>query len=198
MERLDKMGLSDCYYVDGDRIYNARTKRYINPIGKCVYKLKGTDNKYKNVTMKEIWKTIYNKNYCIDDIEKLDGEIFREIYGTNGKYYVSNLGRIKSCSGLNAIILKPTITAKGYERLQIYIDGVRYSKLVHTIVANEWLNKPDRADYEVHHIDFNKLNNNASNLVWLSIPEHKKIHCERRKYDKTQKSKIDNHIERKM
>lgn len=54
MDRLDKIGLSDCYYIEGDRIYNARKKRYLNQIGNGVYKLKDKDGRFKNITLKEI------------------------------------------------------------------------------------------------------------------------------------------------
>jgi len=80
---------------------------------------------------------MYDKNYCVNEIENLEGEEFREVYASRGRYFISNLGRIISCTGMKACILKPTVTEKGYERIQLYIEGERYSKLVHTLVANE-------------------------------------------------------------
>ena len=95
--------------------------------------------------------------------------------------------------GNHAIILKPHITKKGYERLQLYIDGKKYNKFIHCLVASAWLNPPQSIDVEVHHKDFNSLNNIASNLEYLSKIQHHKIHEERRKTEnECTKSKKDN------
>ena len=54
------------------------------------------------------------------------------------------------------------ISKKGYERLQIYIEGKRYTKLVHVLVAAAWLGNPPSLEYDIHHKDFNQRNNNYS------------------------------------
>ena len=46
--------------------------------------------------------------------------------------------------------------------------GVRYSKLVHRLVAASFLPLPEKIDMQLHHIDFNKNNNSANNLEWLT------------------------------
>lgn len=122
---------------------------------------------------------VYNKEFCIDNIESLEGEKWREIEDTKGKYFVSNKGRIKSYCKYNAILLKKEITDKGYEKIDIYIDGKRYKKFVHTIVANAWREDcgiPKATDWQVHHKDFNCRNNESKNLIWVSIATHYKIH----------------------
>ena len=79
----------------------------------------------------------------------------------------------------HAVVLKPSITSKGYERLQITIDGYRYNKFVHSLVAAAWLEKPESLEYEIHHKDFNQRNNKCSNLQYIKRTEHIKIHEER-------------------
>ena len=79
---------------------------------------------------------VYNKVFCIDNITNQDGEIWREIENTDQKYFVSDKGRIKSYWKYEAILLKPTITPKGYERLQIVQDGITLNKYVHCLVAS--------------------------------------------------------------
>lgn len=66
------------------------------------------------------------------------------------------------------------IDGRGYER-----DG--YNKLVHRKVA--WNNLYDHnkhpkrfGEYDIHHIDRNKLNNHPSNLKILTRNEHKTEH----------------------
>ena len=56
-----------------------------------------------------------------------------------------------------------------------------------------------KKDYDIHHIDENKMNNSLSNLVYLTRSEHSKIHNKigkklseetKRKMSETQKGKI--------
>ena len=181
MINLKNIGLADYYYLDDDKIYNSNKKDYVKEVSEYRFKLKNNEGKYKSITLKEIYKRLYNKVFCIDNIELLENEEFKEIRYTNGNYEVSNLGRIKSKKGNYAIILKPNITDKGYERIQIYIEGNKYNRFIHNLVALEWLEKPLNIDYEIHHKDFNKLNNKATNLEYISTIEHHKKHDEKRK-----------------
>lgn len=50
---------------------------------------------------------------------------------------------------------------------------------VHRLVANTFLEHVPE-NYQVHHKDGNKLNNNLSNLVFLSPSEHARVETERR------------------
>ena len=180
MYSIKELGFADYYYLDNDKIYNSRTKRHQKG-NNYSYLLVTTDRKKKKITIKEIYRKLFNKVFCIDNIELLENEVFKEIKGTEGLYYVSNKGRVKSYNGYKAIILKPTITKKNYARLQICINGVRYNKFVHSLVANAFLEQTSDIRHEVHHIDFNSLNNNANNLKFLSREEHRKIHNKKRR-----------------
>ena len=73
--------------------------------------------------LKTLYKLVYNEIYCFDDIENLSGEQWKLIDNTNGIYYISNKGRVKSKAGYKARLLKPSITSHGYYRLDIMIDG---------------------------------------------------------------------------
>lgn len=184
MQGLKEIGLADIYYLDNDKIYNSSKKCYVKEVSEYRYKLKNQEGKYKSITLKEIYKRLYNKVFCKDDIKLLENEIFKEIKETNGNYEVSNLGRIKSKISNHAIILKPYITNGGYARLQIYINGRKYSKFVHSLVASTWLKKPMNLDCEIHHRDFNSLNNRADNLEYISRIKHYEIHDKKRKVGK--------------
>lgn len=180
MVNLSVLGFADCYYLDVDKIYNAKRKIYMKEVSEYRYKIMTKEGKKKSVTIKEIYRRLYNKVFCVDDIKRLDGEEFREIEGTEGNYLVSNYGRVISYFSNHAIILKPTITPKGYERLQIIIEGRKYNKFVHRLVAEAWLGNPKSLEQEIHHKDFNQRNNKSDNLEYLDKNEHVKKHIERR------------------
>ncbi len=181
MKNLKEIGLADYYYLDNDKIYNANKKGYVKEVSDYRYKLRDNEGIYKSITLKEIYRRLYNKVFCIDNIELLPNEEFKEIKDTNGNYEASNLGRIKSKSGNYAIILKPYITKKGYKRLQLFIEGKKYNRFVHSLVASTWLEEPKSLEYEIHHKDFNSLNNSADNLEYISKIQHYKKHEEKRK-----------------
>lgn len=173
-------GFADYYYltIDG-KVFNQKTKQYLKE-DKCHrVKLKTIDNKIKGISIKELYLKVYDKEFCIDNIQSLENEKWRFIADTKGKYLVSNKGRIKSYCLYNAILLKPQITDKGYEKVEIYINKKRYRKFVHTLVADAYKEDcgiPKASDWQVHHLDYNCRNNNSKNLLWVSPAEHYKIH----------------------
>ena len=63
-------------------------------------------------------------------------------------------------------------------------DGVRYYRAVNDFTLYmhryvwEFYNTKIPDGYEVHHIDFDRSNNNISNLQLLTVSEHKKLHGE--------------------
>lgn len=91
-------------------------------------------------------------------------EIFKKIQTTNGDYYVSNLGNIKSVRYGKEHILKPFFINSGYVSISL---GRGNKNLVHRLVAEHFCEKPNGAT-QVNHIDGNKTNNVASNLEWCN------------------------------
>lgn len=174
-------GYANNYYLTEDgKLYNADTGNYIKFDSRHLVKLKKEDGSYNKIALKTLYRLVYNKPYCKDSIENLDNEVWKEIDNTDNTYFVSNKGRVKSYSGYQAIILKPTITKGGYSRLDIIEEGQRVSKLVHRLVAAAFLPLPKSIDWQLHHKDFNKNNNSVDNLEWLSCQQHIKKHSERR------------------
>jgi len=78
------------------------------------------------------------------------------------------------------LLLKPTITPKGYYRLDVVQEGQRATKLVHRLVAAAFLLPPKSIDMQLHHKDFDKSNNAAANIEWLTIREHNIKHMARK------------------
>lgn len=184
MKQLNN-GYASCYYLTREgQIYNSSTKKYLKADSKHSFRLKTEEEKYKRVTLRELYKLVYDEWYCKDTIENLENEEWKEVEDTNKLYWISSKGRIKSYAAYEAILLKPTITANGYCRVDISYQGQRQSKLVHRLVAAAFLMPPKSIEEALHHKDYNKLNNAADNLQWLNPREHAKIHQERREQEK--------------
>src|SRR3990167_1250938 len=85
-------------------------------------------------------------------------------------YCVSNMGRI---SGKRKDALKPIVNIHGYARVCMYSgDGKKY-KSVHSLVAEAFIG-PRQSGATINHVDGNKLNNEASNLEYLTLQENLK------------------------
>jgi len=105
-------------------------------------------------------------------------EKFKPVKGYTGIYEISNLGRVKSLSRVierndgntrvteDRIIL-PFLTKCGYHQIVLCKDGVRKKHLIHRLVANAFIENPDKLPI-INHKDENKLNNRVDNLEWCS------------------------------
>lgn len=170
-------GYADYYYLLEDgRLYNSAADQLIKLSNRHSYVIRTIDNKRKKTSLKTLYKLVYNKPYSKDNIKNLDNEQWKEIEGTEGLYYVSNKGRVKSLQGYKAIILKSFNNQCGYARVDIVENGKRCTKLVHKLVAAAFLPLPQKLEMQLHHKDFNKDNNAADNLEWLTAAAHTEKH----------------------
>ena len=175
MEKLNN-GFKDYYYVDSDyRIYNAKTKKHLKPDSQNSYTLVMESGKPKHISNNTLLKLVFGDTFVLQDVESLPNEQWRRIY--DSQYFVSNLGRIKSNILLTAKIINPE-TSNGYERVCINLGYGNKHLLVHKLVAIAFLDTPNQAFMEIHHINNDKLCNRADNLVFLTREEHRKIHRE--------------------
>lgn len=96
--------------------------------------------------MKEIWKPIKDFD----------------------KYFISNYGRVKSTKYKTERILKTVVSGRcKYVKVILRKDNKNYTKMVHRLVAEAFLDNPYNLS-EVNHKDENKQNNIVSNLEWIS------------------------------
>ena len=100
-------------------------------------------------------------------------EIWKDIKEFEGIYQVSNLGNVKSLKFGKERILKAGKDSSGYLLVTLRKDGVSKSKRVHQLVAIAFLNHiPCGHKLVVNHIDFDKSNNNVSNLEVVTNREN--------------------------
>jgi len=86
------------------------------------------------------------------------------------KYQISNLGRFKNNQTNH--ILKPSIDKYGYYRLSYRNDTnkIQY-KTIHRLVAETFIPNNDLS-LQVNHKDGDKLNNQQTNLEWVTVKEN--------------------------
>lgn len=166
----------ECYYLTKEgKVYNSITNNYLKADKSHRFKLKTIAGSYKKITLRELYKIVYNEYYIIDSIEDIEGEEWKPIERTDELYWISNKGRVKSYKGYEAIILKPRYV-NGYERVDIIQEGSRCSKLVSRLVAAAFLLPPTSLDMQLHHKNGCKTDNSKENLVWLTPAEHRAEH----------------------
>jgi hypothetical protein len=106
-----------------------------------------------------------------------DGEIWRDVQGYEGKYLVSNIGRVKALpfdgpGKRNQEVIRWFSTDRcGYHRLNLANKGKKQNFFVHRLVAVAFIPNPENKPF-VNHIDGDKFNNHYSNLEWVSSHEN--------------------------
>ena len=97
-------------------------------------------------------------------------EIWKEIIGYEGKYWISNLGRVRS-NYLGGMFLKPHYHRSGYIKVQFSKNGKSKHFFIHRLVAIHFIPNPYNLR-EINHKDGNKENNCVDNLEWCTRKEN--------------------------
>lgn len=108
--------------------------------------------------------------------------MFVEIDGYDGAYSISSSGQVmsnareKRVKGCGVGFVSPSIKQHqvnncGYAVVRLYKNSKVKTHLVHRLVAAAFLLN-DEGKLQVNHIDGNKLNNDVSNLEWVTGSEN--------------------------
>lgn len=139
-------------------------------------------------------------------------EVWKPIKGYEGKYEVSNIGRVRTLhyyGGNRTVVMKQSTRRDGYASVGLSRNNVVKTYLIHRLVAEAFIKNPDNLEM-VNHKDENKSNNTVENLEWCTRsynqvysmnlhPERRKIFGENFKDKSTGKnlSPMTKHIPRK-
>jgi hypothetical protein len=122
--------------------------------------------------------------------------------GFEGYYEVSNTGHVRRkksetvykdgrIAHFSETSLKETENKKGYLRVYLSVKSKKYTKSVHRIVAESFIDNPDHK-LTVNHKDLNKKNNNVLNLEWATNKENMKHAFNNGVYKERDKTTIKN------
>ncbi|MBA7543629.1 hypothetical protein ES705_35964 [subsurface metagenome] len=84
-------------------------------------------------------------------------------------YLISSSGKVYSL--ITNKYLKPRVGYHGYYQVGLYKSGKQYFKFISRLVAGAFIPNPDNK-LQAHHIDGNKLNNDVSNLEWVTCSKN--------------------------
>lgn len=106
--------------------------------------------------------------------EELATEEWRDVIGYEGKYQVSNLGRMRSLNYMRTgrvQNLRFKISKGGYCIVNLLKDGKRKTYIVSRLVAIAFIPNPENKPC-TDHIDTIRTNNRLSNLRWVTYSEN--------------------------
>lgn len=100
--------------------------------------------------------------------EELKNEKWKDIFGYDGMYQVSDLGRVRSKKYGKTRVLRPGKLSTGYLTVVFCKDGKQKSFFVHRLVAQAFIENDNIFNTEVNHINEDKTDNRVDNLEWCN------------------------------
>ena len=94
-------------------------------------------------------------------------ENFKAIKGFEGRYWISDLGKVFDCEKKR--FLSQYLRGSASKYYSVSLNGKGH--YVHRLIAEAFIENPFRKE-QVDHMDGNRHNNNLSNLRWVSNSEN--------------------------
>lgn len=113
----------------------------------------------------------------------------REVPGFEGVYQIDNLGQVFSLK--TGRMLRPYVSWSGYHVVHLQTKGKKKRLRIHSAVARVFLGERPR-NHVVHHKDNNRLNNNVSNLEYVSKSKNRLEVLPKKKGKKVNNLRYDN------
>lgn len=114
----------------------------------------------------------------------MEPEVFVPIKQLNGKYHISNYGRVKSfaMNPKEGYIKKQKTNNKGYILYVFMIDNraKTYTESAHRLVASHFLTNENPSEFtDIDHVDSNRTNNYYKNLRFCTHKDNtRKAHAQ--------------------
>lgn len=116
-------------------------------------------------------------NTNMDNIENLEGEIWKDVKDWEGIYKISNKGRLASSKSGKWNVLSNVNSKGGYLSVVLQYNGKRKYARIHRLVYETFVKSiPKGKRHHVHHKDGNKQNNALENLEFVDATIHYELH----------------------
>jgi hypothetical protein len=132
----------------------------------------------------------------------MDEIVWKDVKGFESHYEASNTGLIRRKAGqtiykdgriarFSQTVLKHGYNKKGYAKVYLSVGSKKYSKSVHRLIAETFIDNPEKKQ-TVNHIDCNKLNNRVDNLEWMTNKENMRHAFDNGRFKERDKTTIFN------
>lgn len=108
-------------------------------------------------------------------------------------YLIGDYGTVISLKFNKWKVMKSCKNGNGYLHLTLTKDGIQYTKLIHQLVAEIFIENPENKQC-IDHIDGNPLNNHVSNLKWSTHKENMNNPITIKRFSKPKTDKHKKHL----
>jgi len=119
----------------------------------------------------KIWCACHRKTLreYKDEKQSIEEEEWKDVIGYEGLYLVSSKGKVYSY--YTDRVLRDSVGSAGYPHIWLAKNKQRKSKNIHRLMAEAFLEKP-KDKTEVNHKNGIRIDNNLSNLEWVTSSEN--------------------------